>query len=65
MPKSITAVLLDKYPENPSKPLEFFKNHADHMSRSDGPTVKPAHKWRLLRCDNRINAADRLKPRDA
>lgn len=65
MPRSITAVLLDKYPESPSKPLEFFKNQADHMHRFDGVTAKSEARKRYLDQNYRIDAADKLRPRGA
>lgn len=65
MPKSITAVLLDKYPENPSKPLEFFKNHADHMHRFDGATAKSEARKRYLEQNYRWDVADKIRPRNA
>ena len=40
MPKSITAVLLDRVPEGEPAPLKRFQNHADHMHRFDGITPK-------------------------
>jgi hypothetical protein len=65
MPKSITEVLLDRYEEGDAPPPKRFTNHGDHMKAHAGQTFKPPHRAKYAEINNRIDAADKLKPRDA
>lgn len=65
MPKSITQVLLDRYDEGDAPPPRRFKNQSDFMRANAAPTVKPPHRQKFAEINNRICAADKLRPRDA
>lgn len=62
---SITAVLLDKYPEGDPPELKRFTNQSDHMKAHAGQTWKPPYRAKYAAMNCRIDAADKLKPKDA